>query len=220
MYRKLHHGSCGYKPYEFVRRDPAKRNTMDATAVNVYDDDQFTIERNEEHPPGNLARRDLTLEELQGPPPKPQPENLRNCLVDGSLDMLAAARIIQWDKKQRRFSQGSYEEFIRFAGSFGINRFQFDAFKEIESCEEFRALVTDALQLMLWIAFVKVSKCWNFSTSFMLTSSSAYDNSLGHLAGEIGGLKRSYSLLFRCSALILTPLGVILMVMKTVRFGR
>lgn len=121
---------------------------MDATAVSVYDDDQFTIERNEEHPPGSLARRDLTLEEIQGPPPRPQPENLRNCLVDGSLDMMAAVRIIQWDKKQRRFSQGSYEEFIRFAGSFGINRFQFDAFKEIESCEEFRALVTDALQLM------------------------------------------------------------------------
>ncbi|VDO61431.1 unnamed protein product [Heligmosomoides polygyrus] len=42
-----------------------------------------------------------------------------------------------------------------------------------------------------------------------------YDNSFRHLAVEIGGPKRLYSLVSTCSALILTPLGVLLLVMKT-----
>ncbi|KAK6020284.1 hypothetical protein OSTOST_14065, partial [Ostertagia ostertagi] len=36
-----------------------------------------------------------------------------------------------------------------------------------------------------------------------------YDNSFRHLAVEIGGPKRLYSLVTTCSAMILTPIGVL-----------
>ncbi|KAK6011725.1 cation efflux family protein, partial [Ostertagia ostertagi] len=42
-----------------------------------------------------------------------------------------------------------------------------------------------------------------------------YDNSFRHLAVEIGGPKRLYSLVTTCSAMILTPIGVLSLVMKT-----
>ncbi|WKX92332.1 hypothetical protein Q1695_010396 [Nippostrongylus brasiliensis] len=43
----------------------------------------------------------------------------------------------------------------------------------------------------------------------------AYDNSFRHLAVEIGGPKRLYALVSMCSTLILTPLGVLLLVMTS-----
>nr|CDJ94129.1 Cation efflux protein domain containing protein [Haemonchus contortus] len=42
-----------------------------------------------------------------------------------------------------------------------------------------------------------------------------YDNSFRHLAVEIGGPKRLYSLVSTCSALMLTPFGILLLIMKT-----
>ncbi|KHJ76116.1 hypothetical protein OESDEN_24265, partial [Oesophagostomum dentatum] len=43
----------------------------------------------------------------------------------------------------------------------------------------------------------------------------AYDSSFRHLAVEIGGPKRLYSLVSTCSALILTPLAVLSITMTT-----
>ncbi|VDP49740.1 unnamed protein product [Heligmosomoides polygyrus] len=137
-----------YETPKIIRRPLSQLNSP------AIVEDDFNIEREEEHPTGNTARRDLTLEERPLPQTPARPSCLHDCIKSGVIDMMFAGEFIHTLRTQRKLSEGSYEEFVRFAAS-EVRKFTFVRFKYLSSCEEYRDLHTEATQLMADILMAK-----------------------------------------------------------------
>lgn len=124
---------------------PAKRaRTPDEYSPVVVAEDDICVEKEEEFrsdiPPFARSCR-LT--------------DLRECIRNGVLDMAHAARVLHSLRVQQNITDGSYEEFVRYAASYGVKKMCFMGFKEIMTFEEYRDLNTEATQLMADITMAK-----------------------------------------------------------------